>query len=114
MPVQDVQSGDEELMSVLLLVARQVARVRPHQVQQLVRDVWGPVPRVELLGEKRASPCGTAIPWGPSCPLRRQLCGPHQQTLTQFQLQGLAQPPLATAGTWGMNQRNGAKPVSLN
>lgn len=50
-PVQDVQGGDEELVRVLLLVPRQVPRVSPHQVQQLVRDVRGAVPRVELLTE---------------------------------------------------------------
>lgn len=48
-PVQDVQRRDEEFVGVLLLVPRQVPGVSPHQVQQLVRDVGGPVPRVKLL-----------------------------------------------------------------
>ena len=39
MLVQHVQRGDEELVGVLLLVAGQVAGVRPHQVQQAERDV---------------------------------------------------------------------------
>jgi len=51
-PVQDVQGGDEELVRVLLLVPRQVPRVSPHQVQQLVGDVGGAVPRVELLTDR--------------------------------------------------------------
>ena len=55
-PVQDVQGCDEELVCILLLVACQVPGVRPHQVQQLVRDVGGPVPRVELCREKERYP----------------------------------------------------------
>ena len=55
-PVQDVQGCDEELMCVLLLIACQVPGMRPHQVQQLVRDVGGPVPRVELCREKERQP----------------------------------------------------------
>lgn len=48
-PVQDIQGCDEELMGVLLLVPCQVPGVSPHQVQQLVWDVRGPMPRVKLL-----------------------------------------------------------------
>lgn len=51
MSVQDIQGSDEELVRVLLLVPRQVPRMSPHQVQQLVGDVGGAVPRVELLPE---------------------------------------------------------------
>lgn len=51
-PVQDVQGCDEELVGILLLVACEVPGVSPHQVQQLVRDVGRPVPRVKLLREK--------------------------------------------------------------
>lgn len=51
-PVQDVQSCNEELVGILLLVACQVPGMSPHQVQQLVRDVGRPVPRVKLLREK--------------------------------------------------------------
>lgn len=47
--VQDVQGCDEELVRILLLVPCQVPRVSPHQVQQLVRDMGGAVPRVKLL-----------------------------------------------------------------
>lgn len=43
-PVEDVQGCNEELMCVLLLITRQVPGVRPHQVQQLVWNVWGAVP----------------------------------------------------------------------
>ena len=46
--VQHVQCGDEELVGVLLLVAGQVAGVRPHQVQQAEGDVGRAVSRVEL------------------------------------------------------------------
>lgn len=52
-PMQDVQSCDEELMGILLLVPCQVPGVSPHQVQQLVRDVGRPVPRVKLLEKGR-------------------------------------------------------------
>lgn len=52
-PMQDVQSCDEELMGILLLVPCQVPGMSPHQVQQLVRDVGRPVPRVKLLRERR-------------------------------------------------------------
>lgn len=51
MSVQDIQGSDEELVRVLLLVPRQVPCMSPHQVQQLVGDVGGAVPRVELLPE---------------------------------------------------------------
>lgn len=51
-PVQDVQRRDEEFVGVLLLVPRQVPGVSPHQVQQLVWDVGGPVPRVKLLKKR--------------------------------------------------------------
>lgn len=47
-PVQHVQRGDEELVGVLLLVACQVTRVSPHQVQQPEGNVGRPVARVEL------------------------------------------------------------------
>ena len=48
MLMEDVERGDEELVRVLLFVARQVACVRPHQVQQSVRCVWCAHPTVEL------------------------------------------------------------------
>lgn len=52
MPVEDVQGCNEKLMCVLLLITRQVPGVCPHQMQQLVRNVWGAVPRVKLFREK--------------------------------------------------------------
>lgn len=48
-PVQHVQRGDEELVRVLLLVAREVARVRPDEVQQAVQRQRRLGARVELL-----------------------------------------------------------------
>lgn len=42
--VQDIQGCNEELVGILLLVPCQVSRMRPHQMQQLVWDVGGPVP----------------------------------------------------------------------
>ena len=51
-PVEDVQGCNEEFMCVLLFITRQVPGVCPHQVQQLVRNVWGAVPRVKLFREK--------------------------------------------------------------
>ena len=46
--MQDVQHCDEELVSILLLVAGQVSGVGPHQVEQLERDVGVSHARVEL------------------------------------------------------------------
>ena len=48
-PVQEVQRGDEELVRVLLLVARQVVRMRPRHVQEDVRDERGLGAGVKLL-----------------------------------------------------------------
>lgn len=47
-PVQHVQRRDQELVGVLLLVACEVTRVSPHQVQQPEGNVGRTVARVEL------------------------------------------------------------------
>lgn len=47
-PVQYVQRGDEELVSILLLITREVTCVGPHQVQQPEGNVGRTVARVEL------------------------------------------------------------------
>lgn len=47
--VEDVEGGDEELVGVLLLVAGEVPRLRPHQVQHPVGDVRSPLAPVKLL-----------------------------------------------------------------
>ena len=49
MAVEQVQRGDEELVGVLLLVARQVVGVCPRHVQQDVRYQRSLGARVELL-----------------------------------------------------------------
>ena len=49
--MQHIQRRDEELVGILLLVARQVACMCPHQVEQAVRGVWGPYTGVELVME---------------------------------------------------------------
>ena len=38
--VENVESRNEELVSVLLLVAGKMAGMGPHKVEQLERDVW--------------------------------------------------------------------------
>ena len=50
--MQDVQNSDEELVCVLLFVAREVPGVGPHQVEQLERDVGAGHARVELAGKR--------------------------------------------------------------
>lgn len=55
--VEHVQGRDEELVGILLLVACQVPRVGPHQVQQLIRDVRGPVSGVKLPEGGERKPC---------------------------------------------------------
>ena len=52
-PVEEVQQRDEELVRVLLLVARQVVRVRPDHVEQLVRRQRRGRAAEELLEELR-------------------------------------------------------------
>jgi len=52
-PVQHVQRGDEELVRVLLLVAGQVARVRPDEVQQRLQQQGRLRAAVELLKQSR-------------------------------------------------------------
>ena len=52
--MQHVQSGYEELVGILLLVARQMPGMGPHQVKKLEGNVGGGVTRVELnSGKKR-------------------------------------------------------------
>ena len=48
MSVEDVESGNEEFVGVLLLVPRQVSGVGPDEMQQSVRNVHGADPRIEL------------------------------------------------------------------
>lgn len=48
MSVQDVQRCDEELVGILLLVACEMARVSPYEVQQPEGNVGRTVARVEL------------------------------------------------------------------
>ena len=50
--MEHVQRGDEELVGVLLLVAGQMAGVRPHQVEELEGNVGRTLSRVELGKEK--------------------------------------------------------------
>lgn len=56
-PVQHVQRRDQELVGVLLLVACEVTRVSPHQVQQPEGNVGRPVARVELGARKGRMAC---------------------------------------------------------
>lgn len=49
MAVQNIEGCYEELMGILLLVARQVSGVGPDEVQQLVEDQRRLVAAVELL-----------------------------------------------------------------
>lgn len=53
MSVQHVEGGYEEFVSILLLVTRQMSRVRPYQVEQLVESQGCLTARVELLKEVR-------------------------------------------------------------
>lgn len=56
-PVQHVQRRDQELVGVLLLVACEVTRVSPHQVQQPEGNVWRTVARVELGSKEGRMAC---------------------------------------------------------
>lgn len=47
--VQHVQRGNEELLGVLLLVARQMARMVPDQMEQTMQRQWHRHARIELL-----------------------------------------------------------------
>ena len=49
--MQHVQGRNEELVGVLLLVAGQVAGMRPHQVEELEGNMGRALTRVELGGE---------------------------------------------------------------
>lgn len=40
MGVHPIEKGDEELVSVLLLVPRQLMRMCPHGVQKVMRRIW--------------------------------------------------------------------------
>jgi len=51
MSVQEVEGGNEELMSILLLVASKVMSMGPNHVEKLMRRKWCFVSRVELLKE---------------------------------------------------------------
>lgn len=52
-PVEHVKGGYEEFVSVLLLVSRQVPRVGPYQMQQLMKRQRSLAARVKLLKEMR-------------------------------------------------------------
>jgi len=51
--MKNVQSGDEKFMSVLLLVSGQMARVRPYEMEEAVRDVGSSHAGIKLLEESR-------------------------------------------------------------
>lgn len=59
MSVQNIEGCYEELVGVLLLVARQVSGVRPDEVEQLVEYQRRLIAAVELWGER--CPVSTAI-----------------------------------------------------
>lgn len=53
--VKNIESGDEKFMSILLLVAGQVFRMGPHQMQQPIWNVWIVLAGIELHKEVAVS-----------------------------------------------------------
>lgn len=52
-PVQHIQRCDKELVGILLLIARKVTCMGPHQVQQPEGNVGRTVARVELKARQK-------------------------------------------------------------
>ena len=61
--MEDIQSGYEELVSILLLIARQMSGMGPHQVEELEWNVGGGVTRVELIGGGERGGVGRLVPF---------------------------------------------------
>lgn len=50
MPMQDIQSGNQELMGIMLFVTGEVLGMRPDEMQQSMGHIWGmAVAHVEFL-----------------------------------------------------------------
>ena len=48
--MEHIENSNEELVSILLLVASKMACMSPHKVKQLVGNIWNTFSRVKLHG----------------------------------------------------------------